>query len=128
MAEHAEHHPNYKRIYLTLLVLLVISVVGPFLGILWVTLITAFGIAVVKATLVVQNFMHLKIERGIIKWMLASSLVLMFLLFFGVAADVMKHDGANWENVSAKEATARGIGGGHGEADAHGEEAAEAHE
>ena len=75
MAEHNEshathdahgeaHHVNYKKIYLTLLGLLVISVVGPFFGIVWVTLITAFGIAIVKANLVIQNFMHLKWEAN----------------------------------------------------------------
>lgn len=128
------HHPNYKKIYYTLLVLLVISVAGPFLGIFWVTLLTAFGIALVKANLVVQNFMHLKWERSIVKWMLAGSLVLMFLLFAGVASDVMKHEGANWENTAAKAVIARGIpdeghgegGGEHGEEEGeeHGEEAA----
>jgi caa(3)-type oxidase subunit IV len=112
--EHAEHHDDghhvdYKKIYITLLILLVISVVGPFFEILWVTLITAFGIAIVKATLVVQNFMHLKVERAIIKWMLATSLVLMGLLFFGVAPDVMKHEGSRWVNVAALAAIDRGI-------------------
>jgi caa(3)-type oxidase subunit IV len=108
-------HPNYKKIYLTLLVLLVISVAGPFLGIKWVTLITAFGIAVVKADLVIQNFMHLKWERRIMKWTLAVSLVLMFLFFFGVAPDVMRHTGRNWVNDAAFAATARGIPAPHGE-------------
>jgi caa(3)-type oxidase subunit IV len=116
------HHPNYKKIYYTLLVLLVISVAGPFLGIFWVTLLTAFGIAIVKATLVVQNFMHLKWERSIVKWILAGSLVLMFLLFAGVA-------GANWENTAAKAAVARGIPDAeHDEGgEEHGDEAAEEH-
>ena len=68
------HHPNYTKIYITLVVLLCISVAGPHLGIFWVTLITAFGIALVKADLVIQNFMHLKVERRIVKWMLATSL------------------------------------------------------
>jgi caa(3)-type oxidase subunit IV len=107
----ASHHPNYKNIYLTLLVLLVISVAGPFLGIFWVTLITAFGIAVVKANLVINNFMHLKWERRIIKWVLATTLALMVLFFFGIAPDVMKHDGLRWENVAAKDAIERGVGG-----------------
>lgn len=116
MAEHTEHHVNYTKIYLTLLVLLVVSVAGPFLGILWVTLVTAFGIAVVKAALVVRNFMHLKFERQIIVWVLAASLVLMALLFAGVAPDIMKHEGTNWVNISAQDAVERGIDGGdHGE-------------
>ena len=48
MAEHAGHHPNYRNIYLTLLALLVVSVVGPMFGVLWLTLATAFGIALIS--------------------------------------------------------------------------------
>jgi caa(3)-type oxidase subunit IV len=117
MAE--QHHPNYKKIYFILLGLLVVSVVGPFFEILWLTLITAFGIALVKANLVIQNFMHLRWEKSIMKWMLATSLVLMFLLFAGVAPDVMKHEGSGWVNVAAIEAVERGIGGDHGEEAEH---------
>jgi caa(3)-type oxidase subunit IV len=103
------HHPNYKKIYVTLLVLLAISVAGPLLGIVWLTLITAFGIALVKANLVIQNFMHLRWEKRIMKWMLATSLMLMFLFFAGVAPDVMEHSGHRWVNDAALAATARGI-------------------
>lgn len=109
------HHPNYHRIYYTLLVLLAISVAGPFLGIKWVTIITAFGIAIWKATLVVQNFMHLRWERRLMKLMLAGTVTLLFLFFFGVAPDVMRHTGRNWQNDAALAATARGIQApGHG--------------
>lgn len=103
------HHINYTKIYVILLVLLVISILGPEIGIVWVTLITAFGIAFVKAYLVVQNFMHLRPEKAIVKWMLASSLLLMGLFFFGVAPDVMKHEGRNWVNMAAMAAVERGI-------------------
>jgi caa(3)-type oxidase subunit IV len=103
------HHPNYKKIYVTLVILLVISVAGPFVGVVWITLLTAFGIALVKANLVVQNFMHLRWEKRIMKWMLATSLVLMFLFFAGVAPDVMQHNGHQWVNDAAIAATARGI-------------------
>ncbi len=117
MAEHNDshgqhgdaHHVNYKKIYFTLLGLLVISVVGPFFGILWVTLITAFGIAIVKANLVIQNFMHLKWERRIAKWVLTTSLVLMALMMAGVSVDVLNHEGNNWENIAAQAAVERGI-------------------
>ena len=116
MAEHHDehgqqdaHHVNYKKIYFTLLGLLVVSVVGPFFGILWVTLVTAFGIAVVKATLVIQNFMHLKWEKRIMRWVLATSLILMALFMAGVSADVLNHEGNNWENIAAKAAVERGL-------------------
>lgn len=103
------HHINYKKIYFTLLALLVVSIIGPEFGILWVTLVTAFGIAFVKANLVIQNFMHLRPEKAVVKWMLASSLLLMGLFFFGVAPDVMKHEGRNWEHLAAKAVVERGI-------------------
>jgi len=109
------HHVNYKKIYFTLLGLLVLSVAGPFLGILWVTLVTAFGIAVVKAYLVIENFMHLRWEKRIMKWMLGTSVILMFLMFAGISPDVMRHTGRNWVNEAALAATERGIGGGHSE-------------
>jgi caa(3)-type oxidase subunit IV len=109
------HHPNYKKIYLTLLVLLVISIAGPFIGIGWVTLITAFGIALVKADMVVQNFMHLKWEKPIIRYVLGASVLLMILFYGAVATDVQKHEGKNWSNDAAKAAVARGIPGAHHE-------------
>ena len=118
--EHGAEH--YRKVYLTLLVLLVLSVAGPFLGIVWVTLITAFGIALVKANLVIQNFMHLRWEKRLVKWVLISSLVLMALFVAGVAPDVMRHEGQNWVNVAAADAVDRGIEDGHAEEEEHAEE------
>jgi caa(3)-type oxidase subunit IV len=96
-AESAEHHEvNYVRIWQILLVLLVISVAGPFLEIQAVTLITAFGIAIVKAYLVAKNFMHLNVEPRYAVYLLLTVLTFMLLFFAGAAPDVMKHEGANW--------------------------------
>src|SRR5262245_37483743 len=92
--EHAHAHPNYVKIWAILLGLLVVSVVGPFVGIKAVTLITAFGIAVVKAYLVVTNFMHINVEKRYIVYMMASCLIFMLLFFAGAAPDVMKDHGA----------------------------------
>ena len=97
---HAAAHPvhrNYVRIWAILVGLLVISVAGPFLGIRVVTLITAFGIALVKAYMVAKNFMHLDVEKPIIHWLLAVILLLMVLLFAGVSPDVMKDTGRHWK-------------------------------
>jgi len=92
-------HRNYVGIWGLLVVLLVISVVGPFAGIRLITLLTAFGVALVKAYLVAKNFMHLDVEKPIIHWLLAVILTLMVLLFSGVSPDVMKHRGRNWERI-----------------------------
>jgi caa(3)-type oxidase subunit IV len=106
-SDHVEHHEHgadfYVKIWGVLLVLLVISLLGPELEIKIVTLITAFGIAFVKAYLVIAHFMHLNVEKRIIHYMLVVTCGLMGVFVFGVAPDVHKHEGANWENVAAKE-------------------------
>ena len=95
-AEAAHAHPNYWKVYWILLVLLLISIAGPLLEIQIVTLVTAFGVAIVKAYLVASNFMHLNIERQYVVYLLATMLIFMLLFFAGVAPDVMKWEGHNW--------------------------------
>lgn len=111
---HAGPHRNYVKIWAILLGLLVISVVGPMLEIRLVTIITAFGVALVKAYLVAKNFMHLDIEKPFVHWMLVAVLALMVLLWAGVAPDVQKHEGQFWKKppVTAKPAPGHGAGGG----------------
>ena len=93
----AQHeHPNYVQIWYWLLALLAISVAGPMLEIPAVTIITAFGIAVVKSFLVAANFMHLKFERKIIWFLLIMSVCLLGVFFFGTAPDLMMTDGEQW--------------------------------
>jgi len=94
MADHGNQH--YVRIWGILLVLLVISIFGPFLEIPAITLITAFGIALVKAFLVAKHFMHLNLQPSFVGYLLSTCLVFMLLLFAGTAPDVMKKEGDNW--------------------------------
>lgn len=106
--EHEEHiHPvsHYVKIWALLLVLLTVSILGPLLGIQLVTLLTAFGIAIVKAYIVCAYFMHLNIEKRYAAYLLATALVFIALFYFAVAPDVMKHDGTNWTNTAAKAKT-----------------------
>ena len=111
-------HPNYVKIWAILCGLLVVSVAGPFLEIQVVTLITAFGVAVVKAYLVAANFMHLKFEKPIAIYIIATALVFMLLFFFGAAPDVMNSEGTLWEkplvkSMAAEALTGRGAGTHH---------------
>ncbi len=101
MSEHL-HHPNYVKIWVWLVVLLAISVAGPFLGNPLITLVTAFGIAVLKAYLVAKNFMHVNVQKSFVAYMLLTCLVFMILLFAGVAPDVMKAEGDNWYKPEAE--------------------------
>lgn len=101
---HGDHAgPSYEKTFVTLLVLLAVSVIGPEIGIKWLTLVTAFGIAIVKAYLVASRFMHLNIEKKFVGYLLLTALAIMFLFFAGVAPDVMKHRGRGWENVAAQD-------------------------
>lgn len=107
MSEHSEKH--YVKIWAILLVLLVISVLGPMLEIQLLTLVTAFGIALVKAFIVARNFMHLNVERRYVIYMLVTGVSLIVLMFFLIAPDVMNHEGKNWENTAAKKNVKEGL-------------------
>jgi len=95
---HAPHR-NYVKIWAILLALLVVSVTGPMVGIRTLTLITAFGVALVKAYMVAKNFMHLDIEKPIVHWMLLIALAFMVLFYAGISPDVEKHHGRNWQKT-----------------------------
>jgi len=109
--EHEHVHPpsHYIKIWAVLTVLFCISVAGPMLGIKLVTILTAFGIAIVKAYLVCAHFMHLNIQKRWVVYLELAVLGMVLLFWFGVAPDIMKHEGQNWENVAAKQAVERGL-------------------
>ena len=102
MSEAQHEHPNYVKIWYWLLVLLAISVAGPMLEIPAVTIITAFGIALVKSFLVAANFMHLKFEKKIIWFLLIMSVCLLGVFFFGTAPDLMMTEGDQWIDCIAE--------------------------
>ncbi len=108
-----DHHIDYVKVYWTLLVLLVISILGPELEIRAITLITAFGIAVVKAYLVVKNFMHINLSPRYVAYLSATCLVFMLLFFAGTAPDVMNRNGDNWRKPLWEENAARWAAGDH---------------
>ena len=116
--EHA-HHPNYVKIWAILVVLLIVSVVGPMFGIRTVTLLTAFGIALVKAYLVAKNFMHIDIAPRYVTYLATTCLVFMLLFFAGAAPDVMKAEGHNWAKPSWQEAAAQTGSDTRGDGDHH---------
>jgi caa(3)-type oxidase subunit IV len=110
------HTPNhYIKIWAVLVIFLVMSILGPELGHPTLTLITAFGIAVVKAFLVAKHFMHLNVEKRYVVYLLVGCLGLMAIFYAGTAPDVMKHEGQHWNNSAAKQETKRALEhrGGH---------------
>jgi caa(3)-type oxidase subunit IV len=93
---HSNKQSYYVKIWAILLVLLLISIVGPFAEIRILTLLTAFGVAVIKAIMVASEFMHLRFEKRFLTYMLLTMLLLMGVLYFGVAPDVGTGGGQNW--------------------------------
>ena len=98
-------HPTtpYVKIWALLVFLLTVSLLGPLLEIPLVTLITAFGMALVKAFLVAVYFMHLHIEKCYIRYMFYSMLLMVGLLFAGTATDIMQPAGHRWEHPAVLE-------------------------
>jgi caa(3)-type oxidase subunit IV len=97
------HHPNYVKIWAILVVLLIVSVVGSMSHVRVVLLIAAFGVALAKAYLVAKNFMHVTVEKRWVPYLLIMCLLFIAILFAGVAPDVMKHSGLNWNKNSANQ-------------------------
>ncbi|MBC7658394.1 MAG: cytochrome C oxidase subunit IV family protein [Chitinophagaceae bacterium] len=93
----------YIKIWAILLVLFLISVAGPEISHhKAVILVTAFGIAIVKAYMVAVNFMHIKHEKKYIAYIMFAMLGAVFLFYIAVSTDVQMTSGSNWENASAK--------------------------
>ncbi len=118
MSEEHAHHPNYLMVWAVLVALLVVSVMGPMVGIQMVTLITAFGVACVKAYLVARYFMHIGAAARYVSYLVVTCLAFMLLFFAGTAPDVMKPDGSNWTKPGWQQLERAGDGS---RDDAHGE-------
>ena len=115
---HSDHASHYIQIWFVLVVLLIVSVAGPMLEIQWLTLVTAFGIACIKAYLVAKNFMHINLEQRFVSYAVITVLVFMLLFFAGAAPDVMKYEGSGWVKPAWQAAAAEARSG-HGGAPPH---------
>jgi caa(3)-type oxidase subunit IV len=116
----SHHGPgHYVKIWAILLVLLILSILGPEIGIKWVTIVSAFGIAFVKAYIVVQEFMHLKNERRVVHYALATSLIAMGMFVAGIYADVGRTAGENWKNEATQSLIDKHAAEGHNSSAPH---------
>jgi cytochrome c oxidase subunit 4 len=91
-AEPTPHHAvNYLAIFLTLVVLTVVTVGVAFLGIKreWQKVLLALAIASVKATFVVLYFMHLKFEGKLIYLILIIPVFLCLVLVIALIPDIV---------------------------------------
>ena len=83
-------HPNYLATWALLMAILFVSLALGHLGhkVLAITLI--FSLAVVKALMVVGNFMHMRYEPRVMWAMVLFSLACVAFFFFGVYPDVVR--------------------------------------
>ncbi|MCP3982851.1 MAG: caa(3)-type oxidase subunit IV [bacterium] len=91
------HDTSYVKVWMVLVGLLIVSIVGPMFEIQAVTLVTAFGVAVVKAFLVAKYFMHLTVQPRFVVYIVCGCLAMMVVFWAGVAPDVYKWEGVNWK-------------------------------
>lgn len=118
---HHDHSAHYLAVFKLLVIFFLISFIGPFiadfmteeLGVPSVigfvlTMTTAFGVAFLKARLVIVHFMHLPQEKPYVSYILQTALVLIAIFIAGVMVDILNHEGQNWSNDAAKSAVENG--------------------
>lgn len=96
-------HMNYIVIWVVLVLLFVASVAFSGVTSFVVGVVFAFFIAIVKALMVAAWFMHLSLERRWVWLMLVGGLLVVFVMWLGIAPDVMEMDGQNWSKVPPAE-------------------------
>jgi len=85
-------HPNYTAVFVWLLALLGVGLAASLVpGGRGVALVVIFATAVVKALLVVLNFMHLRFESGVIYAIALIPLVFVAILAVALFPDFVWH-------------------------------------
>jgi caa(3)-type oxidase subunit IV len=83
-----EPHPPYTQVYAGLVILLGLSLLSPALLPLSLAIAVIFLTAILKAGLIIANFMHLRYEPRLI-WLAVGVVLFVFLMFtFGVYPDI----------------------------------------
>jgi caa(3)-type oxidase subunit IV len=86
-------HPNYILIYFALLALLGVSIALGQIGNIYLMTGLVFGVAAIKALMVLRYFMHLKFEPLFIAIILISAALCLVVLFIGVYPDAVLRSG-----------------------------------
>lgn len=81
-------HPNYRKVLISLLILLAVSLIVGYIFSPMLAVILIFATAIWKVSLVMRNFMHLKFEPILIWIAVAAVIFVLFTFFFLVFVDV----------------------------------------
>ncbi len=88
-AEHDYHgHPNYMKVFVSLLILFSISLVVGFMFSPFLAITLIFVTAFWKMSLVVKNFMHLKYEPVLVWIAVLAVIFILIAFFFGIYPDI----------------------------------------
>ncbi len=82
-------HPNYLKVYIILLILFALTVFASLIPNPLVVFAVVFGISIIKGTMVLLYFMHLKWEPNLIWIMLVLALLTLFFLLIGLYPDMV---------------------------------------
>lgn len=80
---------TYIKIYFILLASVGVSVALGLAGHTRIAVAGIFAVALFKASLVLGYYMHLKAEKSWVKWMLASGVACLAILFVGLIPDIV---------------------------------------
>lgn len=105
MTQHTEQteyspHPGYLLIWAVLVTLFVVSVTFNLFSSIVVGVVFAFFIAIIKTLMVAAWFMHLNVEQKWVWVMLLTGLLVVFVMWMGIAPDVMETEGVNWYKLT----------------------------
>lgn len=87
----AGHRPNYFLVWVWLVGLVILSVVASFVLPKSAALLLIFIVALIKAVLVVLNYMHLKFEKPVLYAFLIVPLLIVAILIFALFPDFVFH-------------------------------------
>ncbi len=82
-------HPNYLKVYLGLLGFFALTVLASLLHNPMIVFVVVFSISIIKGSMVLLYFMHLKWEPKLTWLMLGLALVVLGFLFIGVFPDLV---------------------------------------
>ena len=86
------HRPNYFVVWLWLVGLVFISIGASFFLPKGAALLLIFLVALVKAVLVLLNYMHLKFERPLLYALVIVPLLIVAILIFALFPDFVLHN------------------------------------
>ena len=82
-------HANYLKVYIALLVLFALTVFASFIHNPMIVFIVVFAISIIKGSMVLLYFMHLKWEPRLIWILLGLALMTLAFLIIGLYPDVV---------------------------------------